>query len=460
MYRRTFLSGVAAAPLVSVLRGQPQREDEGSRMPNILFVLFDKCRTDAIGVYGERDVYTPNIDFLAQTGVRFKNCYTPQALCGPARASILTGAYPHAHGLRRNVYPVKPSTLNSNYQEAIPDPFRGTRFQLWDNFPYFLNSAGYATGHIGKWHLGPANPGFFDYWKSFNSLLKHWIGEAHRSAYRPDVHTGQGVRFIERHAHEPFFLYQSYYSPHEPLDPPKEYLQYYEGQEDAGYYGSVTNLDWNVGRLLDALRRKNILDETMIIVTTEHGRTWIERPGTSEGMCVSYDEVSRIPLIMRYPKLLPQGKVWEAGVSLVDLMPTILEVAGISPAVRGHHQPRGRSPIHGRSLITEIREGRDHWARTIVMQNIPQAAIQNSLYEERALRSKRFKLILRKFDVRPSFRPGEFYDMQADPGETRNLYESPTHQTVVQGLAQRLKEWGQETGDDLAVELAGSVFED
>ncbi len=82
--------------------------------------------------------------------------------------------------------------------KAIPptrnrDPFRDTRFRLWLSY-----ASGYATGHIGKWHLGEANPGFFDYWKSFNSLLLHWIGEPHNSRYRPDVHTEQGVRFIER----------------------------------------------------------------------------------------------------------------------------------------------------------------------------------------------------------------------------------------------------------------------
>ena len=93
MDRRTFISGVSAAPLISSqARGQASGQDYtpgGERPPNILFLLFDKCRSDAIGAYGERDVHTPNLDFLAETGVRFDNCYVPQALCGPTRASIL-----------------------------------------------------------------------------------------------------------------------------------------------------------------------------------------------------------------------------------------------------------------------------------------------------------------------------------------------------------------------------------
>jgi arylsulfatase A-like enzyme len=414
--------------------------------PNILFLLFDKCRTDAIGAYGRRDVHTPNLDWIASTGVRFTNCYTPQALCGPARASILTGLYPHAHGLRRNVYPFRPGTLNSNYPEPIVDPFRDARFRLWENFPFFLHNAGYETAHIGKWHLGPGNPGFFDTWKSFNSTLTHWIGEPHQSDYRPDVHTDQGIEFLERRAGGRFFLYLSYYAPHEPDDPPRRFLDPYRGKnvEHERYYASVTNLDWNVGRLLETLRKRNLLDRTLIVVTTEHGRTWRDRPGTSEGMCIAYDDASRIPLLMRCPGLLPGGVVWRSGVSLVDLMPTILEAARVRPIVRG-------GAIHGRSLLPDLRAGRDRWRSPVVMQNIPQRGIDGSYYDERALRTERWKLILRKFDVRPEIRPGELYDLNADPDENTNLFAS--NRATVRELAAALQSWGEEHQDPLAVEL-------
>ena len=452
MDRRTFLSGVAATPVAGAQASAQSNTGANDRPPNILFLLFDKCRSDAIGAYGERDVHTPNLDFLAETGVRFANCYTPQAVCGPARASILTGSYPHIHGVKRNVYPHSPGPSNSTYQEPIADPFRDGRFRLWDNFPFFLNASGYATGHIGKWHLGPANPGFFDYWKSFNSLLLHWIGEPHNSRYRPDVHTDQGIRFIERHADEPFFLYQSYYSPHEPSDPPKQFLEHYRGQEHAGYYGSVTALDWNVGRILDSLREQDLLDDTMIIFSTEHGRTWIDRPGTTEGMCIPYDDAARVPLIVRYPKRLPQGKVWQSGVSLVDLMPTILDAAGIGTSI-GAHGNRFRPVLHGKSLFDVVGSGRDDWSRPIMIQNVPQRAIDGAFYEERALRTEQHKLVLRKFGSRPVFRPGELYDMKADSGETRNLYGSASHRATVVELAGKVKQWGLETDDPLSVEL-------
>ncbi|MBI3697876.1 MAG: sulfatase-like hydrolase/transferase [Acidobacteria bacterium] len=452
MKRRGFLAAAAGAAVAA--RAQ-QTTENLDKAPNFLFLLFDKCRTDAIGAYGEADVHTPNIDWLARTGVRFSSCYTPQALCGPARASILTGLYPHAHGVRKNVYPIVASKGNNVYQERISNPFHDPRFHLWDNFPFLLHNAGYQTGHIGKWHLGPGNPGFFDTWKSFNSLLPHWVGKPHESAYRPDIHTRQGVEFIEQNAGRPFFLYQSYYAPHEPLDPPKQFLEFYKGKsvQPAEYYAAVTNLDWNVGRLLDALRKHNILDRTFIIVTTEHGRTWIDRPGTVDGMSIAYDDASRIPLILRYPPLLPQGAVWKPGVSLVDLAPTILDTAGVtsySPVLAGI-SGRGGPSIHGRSLLGEIRAGREAWSRSIVMQNISQRALHDSYFEERAIRTEHWKLILRKFDVHPTARDDELYDMRGDPREMKNLYAS--NRAVVQELAAMMRKWGEETGDVLAVEL-------
>lgn len=457
MDRRTFLSGAGAASLapMSSSAALPQTEAASlgsGRPPNIVYILFDKCRRDAFGCYDLRKVHTPNIDRMASQGVRFDNCYTPQALCAPARASILTGAFPHAHRLQRNPYPSIPGQGNSTYQEAIPDPFRDTRFQLWDNFAQLLNASGYATAHIGKWHLGEGNPGFFDYWKSFNSLLLHWIGEPHKSRYRPDVHTEQGVRFIERHKDEPFLLYQSYYAPHAPYDPPKEYLEHYPNEEHAGYYGSVSNLDWNVGRIVAALEEQGILDETLLIIGTEHGTSWVDRPGTVEGLCTSYDETSRIPLVMRYPRLLPQGKVWNAGVSLVDIMPTILEAAGVR-AETGTVETNPFPLLQGRSLIGDIRAGNDRWDRPIVVENVPQAAIDGAFFDERALRTEHYKLIMRKFHSRPQMRPGELYDLRSDPDEKRNLYKSPTQRAVLTEMATTLEEWGQKYDDDVAIEL-------
>lgn len=419
--------------------------------PNIVLVMFDKCRADAIGAYGDAQPKTPNIDKLASEGVVFRHAYSPQALCGPARASLFTGRAPHAHGLRRNVYPTEPGRLNSNYAEPIPDPFRDPRFRLWDNAAFLLNNAGYATAHVGKWHLGPGNPGFFDYFKSFNSLLRHWVGEPHQSLYRPDVHTDQAIRFAEQHAREPFLLCLSFYAPHEPLDPPKRFLAGREKEPHASYHATVTSLDENVGRLVGSLRKLGIFDNTLFLFTADHGRTWEKRPGTGEGISVSYEEVSRIPLIARYPGVLPAGKSWDSGVTLTDLAPTMLEAAGVTAAM-GVPENRMSWGFHGRSLISEVRSGRDGWQRPVIMENTPQLGIEGSYFDERAVRTRTHKLIVRKFDARPELRPGELYDMQADPHERNNLWDAEPER--VRELGAILAEWSVKTRDETGAQLA------
>lgn len=141
MERRAFLSAHAAAPVAAA--AGPAAAGRACRAPNIVLILFDMCRRDAIGAYGLHRVHTPNIDRLAAEGVRFANCYTSQALCGPARASIITGLYPHAHGVDRNVYPVKGFFAYDLFHEPIPNPFADPRFNLTNNFPFHLLNAGY-----------------------------------------------------------------------------------------------------------------------------------------------------------------------------------------------------------------------------------------------------------------------------------------------------------------------------
>ncbi|MBL8216950.1 MAG: sulfatase-like hydrolase/transferase [Bryobacterales bacterium] len=445
MNRRAFLgAGFGAAAC------QAQQQSAGGDPPNVLLIIFDKCRTDAIGTYARRDDLTPRLDRMAAQGVTFVNAFTPQALCGPARASILTGKYPHAHGLRRNVYPAAAGKLNTNYQDPIPDPFRDPRFNLWDNFVFFLSNAGYATGAIGKWHLGPGNPGFFDTFHSFNSLLRHWIGEPHQSRYRPDVQTDDAIRFMEQHRGRPWFLQQSFYAPHEPLDPPKQWMAKFAGREHADYHATVANLDWNVGRMLDSLEKTGQLENTLVIFTADHGRTWIDRPGSAESIALSYEEVAKVPLILRYPKALGQGKRWNAGVTTADIMPTVLEACGVTLAQGAHGT--GLTPvIQSRSLISEVKGGQDRWTRPIIIENIPQKGIDGSYYDERAVRTERYKLILRKFEVRPELRAGELYDLQADPGEAKNLWSA--EKARARELVGILEKWGVDTNDALALEL-------
>jgi len=444
MDRRTFLGNAVAQAMAGGLHATAQAEP--ARPVNIVLILLDMCRRDALGCYGMQQVHTPNIDRLAAGGVRFDNCYTSQALCSPARASIITGLHPHAHGVVKNVYP----TRNLDYdliEDPIPNAFQDDRFRLWNNFPFLLLNAGYETAQIGKWHLGITNPGFFNTWKGFNSNLPHWIGKPHESEYRPDVQTGEAVSFIERNAGRPFFLYQSFYAPHFPNDPPKRFLEIYRGRTDSlvPYHATVANLDWNVGRMVSALEKHQLLDRTLVILTADHGRSWGGREGTKNGYSMGYDEAARIPLIMRYPALLPQGRVWRSGVSLVDLAHTILEAANVR-----------LFPAQGRSLIGAIRSGNDEWDRPIVIENVAGKAIKGFLFRERTIRTKKWKMILRRFDT-GNERADELYDLESDPEETRNVFPMRESQETVQELAALLRKWAESTADPVAVELADRI---
>lgn len=442
MRRRDFLASLTTS---AAIRAQSQRQ------PNILILMYDKCRADAIGCYSGDQRRTPNLNALADTGMRFEHAYTPQSLCAPARASMLTGLYPHAHGMTRNPYPGPASDSHTNFPSPVIDPFRDPKFRLWDNAVFHLNNAGYATGCIGKWHLGPANPGFFDTFKAFNSLLRHWIGEPHRSLYRPDVETDEGIRFIESHADRPWFLYQSYYAPHEPLAPPKEWAAKFANTPDADYHATIANLDWNAGRIVETLRKRKLLDNTLIVFTSDHGRTTVSRPGRAEqGIALPYEEVARVPLILHYPSRIPRRTVWRSGVSLTALAPTIFDAANIS-LTRGLPGKDQTPSIQATSLFRTTSEA-DAWKDPIVIENISQAPIGGSFFQERAIRTARHKLILRRFDQSPEFRAGELYDLEADPGESVNVYSSQPR--LVTTLASQLEEWSRRTQDNLGLDLA------
>lgn len=437
----------------------PVHGDAGQRPPNIVLILFDWARRDAIGVYSKKDVATPNIDTLANAGVRFDNAYTPATLCSPARASIITGVYPHAHGVRKTMYPAGINgDLPTMYTDPIANPFADERFSLAINFPRYMTNSGFATAHIGKWHLGIGNPGFFDLFKSYNSLMPHWVGLPNQSAYREDIQTNEGIRFIQQNADRPFFLYQSFYTPHGPYQPPQKYADAYKDRDldHRNYYAMMSSLDDNVGRLVSTLADLGILDDTLIIISTDHGGSFQQRPGSYRGMGIAYDEAARIPMIMHWPNGLPGNVVWQSGTSLVDLAPTILAASGINTKSRVLEIITGRigSPFHGRDLIAEIKSGVDQWPNPVFMQNFPEAAIENSWYDERAMRSERWKLVLRDFTADPRARSNAFFDLINDPEESSNLYYEPKYEEQLGEQLELMLKHGEDLRDILSVKLA------
>ncbi len=415
--RREFLASAAAAPLACAA---------ASGRPNFLFLIADQFRADALGAAGNTFCRTPYLDSLARGGVRFSNAYCPQALCSPSRASLMTGVYPHTTGVDTNIYKV---------DSALAMP----QYRLVPNWPTLLRQAGYVTGYIGKWHLGERDPGLFDYWNGYNSLQPHWLGKRNESEYRSDVETDDAMRFLEKHRARPFALILSLYPPHTPYDPPKRFEDLYAGRgmEHLPYYAAATAVDWDIGRLLGRLEALGLEDNTMVSFTADHGETFGRRFGSSN-KTVCYEESAKVPLLVRWPSRLPRALVYEGGVCTIDLMPTILEAAGLPLPAR----------LQGRSRLREMERCDLGWKAPVFLQNITQKEFEGRPVVERGVRTEHWKLILRNY-----YR-NELYNLETDPGETNDLFTAPESKQKVAELAALLRDWGERAGDRVAVELA------
>jgi choline-sulfatase len=275
----------------------------------------------------------------------------------------------------------------------------------------------------------------FDYWNGYNSRLSHWTGTRYESEYRSDVETRDAARFLDENRARPFALFVSYYPPHTPYDPPNKFKQMYAGREHADYYGAVTAIDTCVGGVLDKLKSLDLDNKTFVSFTTDHGETFGLRAG-SLNKTVCYEESAKIPLLMRWPGHIPAGVTYTGGVTSLDLMPSILEAAGLKLPQR----------LEGHSRIAEVRAGRTGWKEPVFLENITQQDVEGKPSIERAVRTERWKLILRDHPK------NELYDLQTDPTEHNDLFASQP--AKVKELAKLIERWGEKMKDPVAVEFA------
>ncbi len=415
--------------------------------PNIILLMSDQQRWDSLGCNGNSFVCTPHIDRLAAEGARFVNSFTPWPVCTPARATMWTGLYPNEHGLTYNIY---------GFDDALSEVCGGktTVFEM-------LRKSGYNTAYFGKWHLGDQDPGMFDVWDGFNSQGGHWIDGIRDGRYKPDSQTDQLIEHLKQRksAGGPFIAVNGYYPPHTPYTAPKRFYEHYRGRgvPFAGYYASVSAIDDNVGRVMQALEDLDLAENTVVVYLSDHGDTFRYRvQGTHKFVC--HDEAIRIPLIVRWPGQIEAETVLEQTVGLEDLMPTILEWAGLT--VPDH--------LHGRSL-GPLLEGRDvEWRQAYYVQNI----IRHGNLEQRCIRTDKWKLILSKIPgtaisyANPNF----LYDLENDPEEELNVYDTPRadsqnqyghfppYTEKIRELAGLAREFAEKIGDGFGVVLADSCL--
>ncbi|MBY0514386.1 MAG: sulfatase-like hydrolase/transferase [Gemmataceae bacterium] len=428
------------------------------RPPNVVLILADDLGWRDLGCYGSTFFKTPHVDRLAAGGLRFTDYYAACPVCSPTRASLLTGKYPQRFDLT-DWLPGRPDRPD----QMLKQPALRQELPLEEvTIAEALKANGYATGLIGKWHLG--GPGFepqkqgFDanvggehvgttrsYFAPFRNKQGQMPGleAAPDGEYLTDRLTAEAEKFIDANKDRPFFLYLPHYAPHTPLVAKKELVAKYPGQPAHGrqshpvYAAMVESLDESVGRLVKKLDDLKLSDNTILIFTSDNGglatlegmpfAPTINAP-LREGKGYLYEGGVRVPLVVKWPGVVKPGTVADQPACSIDLFPTLAEAAGVR---RGPP-----TDLDGVSLLAVFRGAAV--AERPLFWHYPHYANQGSK-PGGAVRLGNDKLIEFYEDGRH-----ELFDVRKDPSESRNLAaEKPD---VVDRLASRLAEWRKQVG--------------
>lgn len=321
-----------------------------TRSPNVIFILCDDLGWGDLGCYGHTLIKTPNIDRLARQGTLFTQFYSTSPVCSPSRCGFLTGQFP----ARLGIHDYLPVPLLPHQVTAGTVPFLDSKVVT---LPRLLQQAGYATAHIGKWHLGdcPDSPEVSAYGFDFVRVThgrgpgygEWWADPAFR-AQSSGLMVDDAITFVEQNKDRPFYLNLWPLDPHATLNPTDEQMAVYADLMPAGvpypgamavYYSVVTNLDAQIGRLLARLDELGLAENTIVIFSSDNGPEDICIPGSSHSAAGDtpfrgrkrslYDGGVRMPFIVRWPGHVPAGRVNDSSVvSAVDLLPTIGAICG------------------------------------------------------------------------------------------------------------------------------------
>lgn len=433
-----------------------------SSRPNVIMFFSDQQRWDTVGCYGQKLDVTPNLDKMAAEGVRFEYAFTCQPVCGPARACLQTGKY---------------ATQTGCYTNDIALPLNEK------TIAQYFNEAGYETAYVGKWHLAstkdqfnyktkPVPPerrgGYKDYWMAADVLefTSHGydgyvydkdMNKVEFTGYRADCITDFALNYIKKKDSEaPFFLFLSHIEPHHQNDRhryegPKGSDMKFKDYEVPGdligttgdwrenypdYLGCCNSLDYNLGRLLEALKQKGILENTVIFYTSDHGTHFRTRNDEYKRSC--HEDSIHIPMIAYGPGFTG-GKVVSELVSLIDIPATLLACAGIQ-------KPVG---MQGRPLQQLVAGNTADWPQEVFLQ-ISETQVG------RAIRTKKWKYSVRalskdgwKDSCSDVYYEDFLYDLEKDYNEKCNLVSEPQYAAVRKELMDILKRRMLEAGENM-----------
>jgi uncharacterized sulfatase len=305
-----------------------------SQKPNIVLILADDLGYGDLSGYGHPKFKTPHLDRMAAEGAKLTHFNCPMAYCAPTRAALLTGRYPFRCGMTSNPAP-----------DGGPDADGLHLPESEITLAQLLKQGGYATGMIGKWHLGHAKPewlpthrGFDEYYgiPYSNDMRPVQVLEGDQRVEYPVVqatltqrYTARALDFIERNKARPFFLYIPHAMPHKPLAASDAFYK----KSGAGLYGdAVAELDWSVGEVLAKLKALGLAEKTLVMFTSDNGATFGGYNGGLRGMkSSSYEGGFRVPCIASWPGKIPAGHLSAEPAVMMDLFATALKVAGVVP---------------------------------------------------------------------------------------------------------------------------------
>jgi arylsulfatase A len=407
-----------------------------ARKPNVIIIFTDDQGTVDMNCYGAKDLVTPNMDGLAKRGVRFTQFYSAAPVCSPSRVGLMTGRTPQHGGLNGNV-PLDSVGMPSQ-QITIAEK---------------IKKAGYATAHIGKWHLGhhketiPNAQGFdhsfghlvgcidnyshFFYWSGPNKhdLWRNGKEVFHNGEFFPDLMVKEAGEFIDKNKTQPFFIYFALNTPHYPYQGSPKWLEHYRDLPYPRnlYAAFLSTTDDRIGTLLGKIENAGLTNDTIIIFQSDHGASEEVRAhkgggsaGPHRGAKFSlYEGGIRVPAIISWPGTLPENEVRNQIATGCDWFPTIMELCEI---------PAAEHKIDGKSLLPVIKSGSANSAHKIFHWKSGKSV---------AVREGKWKLVM-------SGKKAELFDLPNDLGESRNLVKE--HPEMVERLRGKSAVYWQSVG--------------
>ncbi|MEM8640037.1 MAG: sulfatase [Cyanobacteria bacterium P01_G01_bin.54] len=451
------LGGLLTAPLWQHV-AHAQSAATAFTQPNILFITIDDLGWPAIGSYGNPFVPTPNIDRLAQEGMRFTDAYvTPQ--CTPTRASLLTGQHTARNGMWHVIgpyyYPYA-KVQEPRYVEHLPRE----AFTMGE----VLQTVGYQTAYLGKWHLTNTEDGYYTY---LTETGKQYYGfdyvnpVTEPSQYQRygdkgvNFLTDEAIQFMERHQDNPFFIYLSHHSIHGPILAPEEIVAQYraQGYPEAGlhnavYLAAIQHLDQAIGRLLNRLDALQLTQNTLVIFMSDNGGVdaYFDNAPLRYGKGSVYEGGIRVPFLIRWPRAIPPNSISTTPIYATDLYPTFAEVTGA--VVPENHILDGKS-------IVPLFQQQTGWDRDTLYWFMPLYDVRWGATPAAIIREGNYKLIHFFGDYIDLDQGGQYitesrvelYDLGADMSESFDLSDFAPRKT--QDLLNKLHTWMSSLGHSI-----------